>query len=120
MNTQSLIQKKEEFIKSHQLKIGGSIILIILIFVIITIKKSKEKKLKQFLHSLDFTETDFKTQKIIYPNIKIKKDKIIIGKSNKINKKIVEDKKDFFEKFFEIQILQVEDERQKTTIYYQK
>lgn len=119
MNTQSLIQKKDEFIKGHQLKIGGSIILMIFIFTVIIIKKLKENRLNQFLHSLDFTEINHKTQKIIYPNITIRKDKIIIKNSHKINKKEVEEKRDAFEKFFEIQILQVEDEKQKTIIYYQ-
>jgi hypothetical protein len=120
MKTQSLIQKKEEFIKDHQLKIGGLSLLIVFIFIALTIKKMKENKLKQFLHSLDLTETNHKTQKIIYPIIIIKKDKIIINNSHKINKKTLDDNRDAFEKFFQINILDIEDSKQKTIIYYQK
>jgi hypothetical protein len=119
MKTQSLIQKKDEFLKDHQLKIGGSLFFILIIVITYLINKSKQNKLNQFLHAHDFTETDFKTGNIIIPKLKTTKNKIVISKSNKINKKIVEEKTDAFEKFFNIKILNVEDEKQKTIIYIQ-
>lgn len=120
MKTQSLIQKKDEFIKDHQFKIGGSLALIFLLFIIVLMKKHKANKLNQWLHSMKYSEENFKTKKIMYPKFIISKNKIVIKNSNLITKKEVEDKTDSFEKFFGIQILQVEDENKKTIIYYQK
>jgi hypothetical protein len=120
MKTLSLIIQKNEFIKEHQVLIGVSFSLIIITTLIILIKNYKKSKLNQFLHALGFSETDFKTQKNIYPKVVFKKDKIVISNSYKINKDTVEEKRTAFEKFFEIQILEIEDLKQNTIIYYQK
>lgn len=119
MRTQTLIQKKEEF-KDHQLKIGGLMAIVIFVIILYQYKKFKKNQLNQFLHSHDLTEIDIKTGNIIIPKLKIKKEKIIISKSNKINKKVIEEKAEAFEKFFNIQILEIEDFKQKTIIYIQK
>lgn len=120
MKTQSLIKRKDEFIKDHQLKIGGSLVLIILLFVVVLMKKLKANKLNQWLHSMKYSEENFKTKKIMYPKFLISKDKIVIKDSNLINQKEVEDKRESFEKFFQVQILDIRDEKRKTVIYISK
>lgn len=120
MKTLSLIQKKYEPTKDQQLKIGGLAVCVVFILVLSQHLKRKKNKLNQFLYSLGFTEIDFKTQKSIYPKVKIMKDKIIFSNSNKLNKQSVEEKRTAFEKFFEIEILEIEDSQQTTIIFYQK
>ncbi len=117
MKTYSLIQKPIQIVRDHQLKVAGLLVLFIVAAIILKLSRFKKDKLNQFLHSLGFTETDHKTGEIIYPKVIIKKEKIIIRKSNKISKRTVEDNKSSFEKFFRASILDIEDYKGETIIY---
>lgn len=116
MKTQSLIQKKDEFLKDHQFKIGGLLILTLVTVVLFLLRKHKRDRLNQWLHSMEYTEIDYKTQKIMFPKIIISKNRIVVKNSNLIHHKEVEESREAWEKFFRVKILEISDENGKTIL----
>jgi hypothetical protein len=107
---------KDVVIDSHQqYYVGGFVVIIFLILFII--KRQKINKIKQFLFANNYTEVNFKNQKMHYPDVSISNSKIVIKKSNKITAKKVLEDREVWEKCFNIRILTVEDESRKTIIY---
>lgn len=100
----------------HFLFFGGVVFILILVglYIYLTIQNNK---LKQFLFANGYTEINFKNSETIYPSIHWKKSTITIKGSSKITSKQVLDDREKWEKFFNIQILSVEDEKQNTIIY---
>lgn len=116
MKTQSLILKKEEVLKDHQLKIGGLLIIVLIAITFLLVRKSKKDRLNQWFHSMEYTEINHKTQKIMFPKIIISKNRIVIKNSNLIHHKEVEESREAWEKFFRVKILEISDENGKTIL----
>ncbi len=91
--------------------------IVVFIVLVIIIKKTLfSNNLKQFLHSRDYTEIDYRTNKTKYPNISFSKEKVIIKNSNKISSKTVLNDREHWELFLNQRILSVEDRDRKTII----
>ena len=117
MKTLTTKKHIESFSIAHQKEIAGGGFLAVILIILFVYHRIKNTKLKQFLYANNYTEANFKTQKVIYPKLWISKTKIIIKNSNKITSKQVLDDREKWKKFFKIQILSVEDENHKTIIY---
>lgn len=117
MKKSNLIQQVDGLIQPHQAEVLGGVVFFIVFVGFYFYLQIKNNRLKQFLFANGYTEVNFRNSEAIYPNIKWSKNKIIIKGSSKITSKQVLDDREKWEKFFNIQILSVEDEKQKTIIY---
>jgi len=88
----------------------------ILLLIILIKKVLFSNRLKQFLHSRDYTETDYRTGNTKYPSISFSKLKVVIKNSNKISSKTVLTDREHWELFLNQRILSVEDKERKTII----
>lgn len=88
-----------------------------IVLLVIIIKKTLFKnRLKQFLHSREYTEIDYRTNNTKYPSITFSKEKVVIKNSNKISSKTVLNDREHWELFLNQRILSVEDKDRKTII----
>jgi len=117
MKKSNLIQMVSDLIQSHQYFLFGGVVFFFVLLGVYIYLTIQNNKLKQFLFANGYTEVDFKTNEAIYPSIHWKKSTITIKGSTKITSKQILDDREKWEKFFNIQILSVEDERQKTVIF---
>lgn len=117
MKTNSLTKKVENsFYQYREYVFGGLTLVLVILFFIVKLK-IKSHKLKQFLHSNGYTETHFKSGKVKYPKILIKKDRVIIKNCYVKSFQEVQNDKDKWQKFLNTKIFSIEDKDGKTIIF---